>query len=131
MWTRGWVASLMCGPGGGCRLTSPSPIHTHAIVTRLPLHAFRNSISSLREQASTTPPPTYVDVAYSLVTGRSTQQQPGTHNSSSGKGSAHSSPSSAAASTAPLISTPIPPRVHLPEEEIAFGPACWLWDYLR
>lgn len=23
------------------------------------------------------------------------------------------------------------PRYHLPEEEIAFGPACWLWDYLR
>lgn len=23
------------------------------------------------------------------------------------------------------------PRVHLPEEEIALGPACWLWDYLR
>ncbi|OLL24912.1 Glutamine-dependent NAD(+) synthetase [Neolecta irregularis DAH-3] len=22
-------------------------------------------------------------------------------------------------------------RYHLPEEEIAFGPACWLWDYLR
>ena len=20
---------------------------------------------------------------------------------------------------------------HTPEEEIAFGPACWLWDYLR
>lgn len=24
-----------------------------------------------------------------------------------------------------------PPRYHLPEEEIAMGPACWLWDYLR
>lgn len=23
------------------------------------------------------------------------------------------------------------PRYHLPEEEIALGPACWLWDYLR
>ncbi len=23
------------------------------------------------------------------------------------------------------------PRYHLPEEEIAYGPACWLWDYLR
>ena len=22
-------------------------------------------------------------------------------------------------------------RYHLPEEEIALGPACWLWDYLR
>ncbi|KAI1366300.1 glutamine-dependent NAD(+) synthetase [Xylaria arbuscula] len=26
---------------------------------------------------------------------------------------------------------PRPPRFHLPEEEIALGPACWLWDYLR
>ncbi|KAK6204428.1 glutamine-dependent NAD(+) synthetase [Scheffersomyces amazonensis] len=24
-----------------------------------------------------------------------------------------------------------PIRYHLPEEEIALGPACWLWDYLR
>lgn len=22
-------------------------------------------------------------------------------------------------------------KYHRPEEEIAFGPACWLWDYLR
>ncbi|KAI5799261.1 hypothetical protein DFH27DRAFT_560123 [Peziza echinospora] len=26
---------------------------------------------------------------------------------------------------------PIEPRYHTPEEEIALGPACWLWDYLR
>lgn len=33
----------------------------------------------------------------------------------------------------PLIkpSLPIPVKYHLPEEEIALGPACWLWDYLR
>jgi NAD+ synthase (glutamine-hydrolysing) len=28
-------------------------------------------------------------------------------------------------------SSPISPKYLLPEEEIAFGPACWLWDYLR
>ncbi|CAH2355498.1 glutamine-dependent NAD(+) synthetase [[Candida] railenensis] len=28
-------------------------------------------------------------------------------------------------------SNPQPVRYHLPEEEIALGPACWLWDYLR
>ncbi|KAJ5469962.1 hypothetical protein N7530_007319 [Penicillium desertorum] len=28
-------------------------------------------------------------------------------------------------------SLPIKPRYHAPEEEIALGPACWLWDYLR
>lgn len=26
---------------------------------------------------------------------------------------------------------PIDVRYHIPEEEIAYGPACWLWDYLR
>jgi len=28
-------------------------------------------------------------------------------------------------------SRPIEVRYHTPEEEIAYGPACWLWDYLR
>lgn len=33
----------------------------------------------------------------------------------------------------PLIKPtyPIDIRYHLPQEEIALGPACWLWDYLR
>ena len=26
---------------------------------------------------------------------------------------------------------PIPVSYHQPEEEIAYGPACWMWDYLR
>ncbi|KAL1741215.1 hypothetical protein HDZ31DRAFT_45915 [Schizophyllum fasciatum] len=30
-----------------------------------------------------------------------------------------------------LQSTKIPIKYHLPEEEIALGPACWLWDYVR
>ncbi|KAJ5223718.1 hypothetical protein N7468_008260 [Penicillium chermesinum] len=29
------------------------------------------------------------------------------------------------------VSEPLKPRFHPPEEEIALGPACWLWDYLR
>lgn len=29
------------------------------------------------------------------------------------------------------VSAPFKPRFHVPEEEIALGPACWLWDYLR
>ena len=29
------------------------------------------------------------------------------------------------------VSAPFKPRFHEPEEEIALGPACWLWDYLR
>ncbi|KAI8459442.1 glutamine-dependent NAD(+) synthetase [Phakopsora pachyrhizi] len=33
---------------------------------------------------------------------------------------------------APLtVGKEIPVRYHTPEEEIALGPACWLWDYLR
>ena len=28
-------------------------------------------------------------------------------------------------------SSAIAVRYHTPEEEIAFGPACWMWDYLR
>jgi NAD+ synthase (glutamine-hydrolysing) len=33
------------------------------------------------------------------------------------------------ASGAPSLPRPV--RFHTPEEEIAMGPACWLWDYLR
>lgn len=33
--------------------------------------------------------------------------------------------------TAIAASAPVEPKFHLPEEEIALGPACWLWDYLR
>lgn len=29
------------------------------------------------------------------------------------------------------LSSPLKIRYHSPEEEIALGPACWLWDYLR
>ena len=31
----------------------------------------------------------------------------------------------------PCPSPPIEPHIPAPEEEIARGPACWLWDYLR
>ncbi|XP_057419255.1 glutamine-dependent NAD(+) synthetase-like [Lotus japonicus] len=29
------------------------------------------------------------------------------------------------------LSAPLKIKYHSPEEEIAYGPACWLWDYLR
>lgn len=29
------------------------------------------------------------------------------------------------------LSSPLKIQYHSPEEEIAFGPSCWLWDYLR
>ena len=31
----------------------------------------------------------------------------------------------------PRVSPKIVPHYYIPEEEIALGPACWLWDYLR
>ncbi|KZT25242.1 glutamine-dependent NAD(+) synthetase with GAT domain-containing protein [Neolentinus lepideus HHB14362 ss-1] len=31
----------------------------------------------------------------------------------------------------PTLRKTLEPRYHRPEEEIALGPACWLWDYLR
>eukprot|EP00210_Caulerpa_lentillifera_P003695 g3528.t1 len=30
-----------------------------------------------------------------------------------------------------LLDSPIEPRIPDPEEELVYGPACWLWDYLR
>lgn len=35
--------------------------------------------------------------------------------------------------TAPIspTSAPIKAHLHTPEEECAYGPSCWLWDYLR
>eukprot|EP01124_Arcella_intermedia_P021625 TRINITY_DN3064_c0_g1_i3.p1 TRINITY_DN3064_c0_g1~~TRINITY_DN3064_c0_g1_i3.p1 ORF type:complete len:865 (-),score=231.12 TRINITY_DN3064_c0_g1_i3:2-2596(-) len=43
-------------------------------------------------------------------------------------------PCSFALTTRSVIQKPTPPvepKYHLPEEEIALGPACWMWDYLR
>lgn len=40
-------------------------------------------------------------------------------------------PPSSAADFARRLTPPMEPRYHVPEEEIALGPACWLWDYLR
>ena len=64
---------------------------------------YRGAVSSLREQASFQNKIPFVDVDFALCS----QKQ--------------------FAST----STPTIPRIHTPEEEIAYGPAAWLWDYLR
>ncbi|KAG1675369.1 hypothetical protein FOA52_012288 [Chlamydomonas sp. UWO 241] len=65
--------------------------------------SFRNAMASLREQASETVAPPAVRVPFALSSGAGGMQ----------------------------LCIPITPRLHAPEEEIAFGPACWLWDYLR
>lgn len=41
------------------------------------------------------------------------------------------SPSEDVYDTSVVPTRPQEIRYHLPEEEIAYGPACWLWDYLR
>jgi len=64
--------------------------------------SWRGSIGSLREQASCVERIPTIIVDFSMCT------------------------------VAPVgISLPREPRYLLPEEEIAYGPACWLWDYMR
>ncbi|KAK9815368.1 hypothetical protein WJX72_002356 [[Myrmecia] bisecta] len=66
--------------------------------------SYRGAISSLQEQASRAPSVHNVDVDFSLCHG---------------------------STSVVLPSTPIELVYHSPEQEIAYGPACWLWDYLR
>lgn len=66
------------------------------------VRAFRGAFISRMVQASEAPPVPRVEVDFSL------------------SGPAPAPPSPA-----------VPIRLHAPEEEIALGPACWLWDYLR
>ncbi|KAH9719052.1 glutamine-dependent NAD(+) synthetase [Citrus sinensis] len=65
---------------------------------------FRGSISSFQEQASCKTKISSVAVPYNLC-------QPFNLKMS--------------------LSSPLKINYHSPEEEIAFGPGCWLWDYLR
>lgn len=68
--------------------------------------SYRVAISSLREQASMTAEPALVGVNFALC----------------GAGDDV---------TEAAVNLPMEPRYHSPEEEIALGPAAWLWDYLR
>uniref|UniRef100_A0A7I4BDN0 Glutamine-dependent NAD(+) synthetase n=3 Tax=Physcomitrium patens TaxID=3218 RepID=A0A7I4BDN0_PHYPA len=67
--------------------------------------SFRGTISSLREQASQEPRTPSIAVKFKL----SRPMNMANH----------------------FPSLPIKVRYHDPYEEIALGPACWLWDYLR
>ncbi|KAL7149828.1 hypothetical protein ABFS83_05G067300 [Erythranthe nasuta] len=66
--------------------------------------SLRGSISSFQEQASCKPKVPAVSVPYKLCESFKLQM---------------------------LLSSPLKIQYHSPEEEIAFGPGCWLWDYLR
>lgn len=63
--------------------------------------SYRAAISSLREQASSIAPPALVNLDFRLCR------------------------------AVGAVDPAKPVRFHAPEEEIALGPACWLWDYLR
>lgn len=66
--------------------------------------SLRGSISSFQEQASCKTAVSYVTAPYKLCKPFHLEEP---------------------------ISCPLKIKYHVPEEEIAFGPACWLWDYLR
>lgn len=66
--------------------------------------SYRGSISSLREQASHKAKVPSVKAPYKLCQSFKLRKFP---------------------------TNPIEIKYHCPEEEIAFGPSCWLWDYLR
>lgn len=66
--------------------------------------SFRGSISSFQEQASCKQRVSSVLAPYKLCQSFKLQMS---------------------------LSSPLKIKYHNPEEEIAFGPGCWLWDYLR
>ena len=47
------------------------------------------------------------------------------------EGKAAAGGGAAAVAAAPSLTAPRPLRYHSPEEECGYGPACWMWDYLR
>lgn len=77
------------------------------VVAQIDLDAvasLRGSISSFQEQASCKPEVSSVAVPFKLCQSFKLQMS---------------------------LSSPLKIQYHSPEEEIAFGPSCWLWDYLR
>ncbi|KAG5041561.1 hypothetical protein JHK85_014037 [Glycine max] len=66
--------------------------------------SLRGSLSSFQEQASCKTKVPSVEVPYSLCLPFNLKTR---------------------------LSLPLKIKYHTPEEEIAFGPGCWLWDYLR
>ncbi|XP_073121528.1 glutamine-dependent NAD(+) synthetase [Henckelia pumila] len=77
------------------------------VVAQIDLDAvasLRGSISSFQEQASCKPKVSSVAVPFKLCQSFKLQMS---------------------------LSSPLKIQYHSPEEEISFGPSCWLWDYLR
>jgi NAD+ synthase (glutamine-hydrolysing) len=94
----------------------------------------RGSVASLQEQAAMAPSMPLVEVDFALCHG----YHDGIRDEGDAKGGAATTKKYADGEkdhrTKPgirLPSPPITPTILAPEEEIARGPACWLWDYLR
>jgi NAD+ synthase (glutamine-hydrolysing) len=68
--------------------------------------SLRGAFTSMRQQAASVPRIPFIDVDFRLCGPRPTGARR-------------------------AADAPQPVRYHVPEEEIALGPACWLWDYLR
>lgn len=79
-----------------------------ATVNLLDVRAYRGAKASRMVQASQTEPLPHITVDFSLVGGVSNPD-----------------------TIVRGVSNPNTQRYHTPAEEIALGPACWLWDYLR
>ncbi|CAL5075944.1 unnamed protein product [Urochloa decumbens] len=75
-----------------------------ALVDLDAVSSYRASVSSFREQASHRTNVPFVKVPYKLCQSFRNGMVP---------------------------TSPVQVMYHCPEEEIAFGPSCWLWDYLR
>jgi NAD+ synthase (glutamine-hydrolysing) len=106
----------------------------------------RGAAASLREQAAAVEPPTYIEVAGPFALCHGWEEDGYRERAAAEAAMAAAADGGATTTTAPPpppnrrrfppgvlppVSPPIQPRVHLPEEEIAYGPAAWLWDYLR
>ncbi|XP_021816508.1 glutamine-dependent NAD(+) synthetase-like isoform X11 [Prunus avium] len=77
------------------------------VIAQIDLEAvasLRGSISSFQEQASCKTRVPFVEARYNLCQSFNLKM---------------------------CLSSPLKIKYHSPEEEIAFGPGCWLWDYLR
>jgi len=82
---------------------------------------YRAAIASRSRQASNTPAVPRIEVDFAL----------GGEAEDSGASDSSGKRKRGGAATQRRISRAIEPRIHPVEEEIALGPAAWLWDYLR
>jgi NAD+ synthase (glutamine-hydrolysing) len=91
--------------------------------------SYRGAVSSLQEQASEVQPIPLIHVAFRLCS--TTPEVNNNGNKANNGAPSLTIPTKQSASAWLLPSQPREPTYLLPEEEIARGPACWLWDYLR